>query len=145
MKIFSLLKKLVKNFFIILILTLFIQFTAQNQYAQAMNDNNGIILEELRLNVPYKYKDTWIQAEKEIWEPWLNKQEGFLGRQIFYNDKKEEALLLVTWKNKYLWKNISSAEVNKIQINFEENVKKSLKIDSNPFKFIYEGELHKEG
>ena len=32
-------------------------------------------------------------------------------------------------------------EVNKIQEEFEENVKTSLNLNVNPFKLIYEGEL----
>ena len=36
-------------------------------------------------------------------------------------------------------------EVNEIQKKFEENVKRSLNIDVNPFKLIYEGELVQQG
>tara|TARA_Y100001978_G_C23340629_1_gene267273 strand:- start:214 stop:549 length:336 start_codon:yes stop_codon:yes gene_type:complete len=108
------------------------------------DSKEGNIIEELRLNVPYKYKEVWLKAEEEVWEPWLSKQEGFLGRQIFYNDEKEEALLLVNWENRKLWKKISIEEVNKIQSNFEENVKDKLDISTNPFEFVYEGELFKQ-
>ena len=100
------------------------------------------IIEELRLRVPLKYKDNWINAEKEVWEPWLANKKGFLGREIFYNKEKEEALVLVKWANKSLWKSISVKEVNEIQSIFEENVKNDLKLDSNPFELIDEGELY---
>tara|TARA_B100000900_G_scaffold415163_1_gene444058 strand:- start:2278 stop:2610 length:333 start_codon:yes stop_codon:yes gene_type:complete len=109
-----------------------------------MDKTEKLIVEELRLNVPLKYKETWIKAEREIWEPWLSKQEGFLGRRIYYNEKKGEALLLVNWENRELWKNISAEEVNKIQNIFEENIKNSLNIERNPFEFIYEGELFEQ-
>ena len=131
-------------FFVFLLwLTFFLNFQTLN--ALSVETMPGIIIEELRLSVPSMYKKTWIDAEREIWEPWLSKQEGFLGRNIFYNEEKGEALILVNWKTKKLWKNISSKEVAKIQSLFEENIKKSLKIDSNPFKLIYEGELYQEG
>tara|TARA_B100001121_G_C18579348_1_gene568915 strand:- start:119 stop:301 length:183 start_codon:yes stop_codon:yes gene_type:complete len=58
--------------------------------------------------------------------------------------KKEEALLLVNWENRKLWKKISIEEVKKIQNNFEENVKDKLDISYNPFEFVYEGELFKQ-
>ena len=131
-------------FFVFLLgLTFFLNFQTLN--ALSIETMPGIIIEELRLAVPSMYKTTWIDAEREIWEPWLSKQEGFLGRNIFYNEEKGEALILVNWKTKKLWKNISSKEVGKIQSLFEENIKKSLRIDSNPFKLIYEGELYQEG
>ncbi len=108
------------------------------------NYQSGIVIEELRLKVPSKFKDVWLKAEKKVWEPWLSIQEGFLGRQIFWDKEKEEALILVNWKNKKLWKSISMQEVILIQEKFEENVKTSLNVKVNPFELIYEGELEKQ-
>ena len=104
-----------------------------------------MVIEELRLKVPAKYKDVWLQAEKKIWEPWLSSQAGFLGRKLFWNKEKEEALLLVTWESKKLWKSIPMSEVNVVQEKFEDNVKTALKLEENPFELIYEGELDKQG
>ena len=109
--------------------------------ALTMDQNQELIIEELRLDVPAKYKNVWLKAENQIWEPWLAQQEGFLGRQIFYNEEKEEALLLVNWENKKLWKNISQEEVNKVQDIFDRNVKDVLNLSKNPFELLYEGEL----
>ena len=94
--------------------------------------------------MPADFKDEWLCAEKNVWEPWLSIQDGFIRRQIFRDEEKEEALILVDWKNKKLWKDISKTEVNKLQEKFEENVKTSLNINVNPFKLIYEGELRKQ-
>ena len=110
-----------------------------------VNMKENLIIEELRLRVPSKYKDNWIKAEKEVWEPWLANKKGFLGREIFYNEEKEEALVLVKWANKSLWKSISVKEVSEIQSIFEENVKNDLKLDRNPFELIDEGELYVQG
>ena len=100
-----------------------------------------LVTEELRLEVPSKFKEAWLKAEKEVWETWLSNQDGYLGRKIFWNKDKEEALILVNWENKRLWKSISIKEVNEIQEKFEENVRAYLNLDTNPFKLIYEGEL----
>jgi len=110
-----------------------------------VNMNENVIIEELRLRVPSQYKDNWINAEKEVWEPWLANKKGFLGREIFYNKQKEEALVLVKWANKSLWKSISVKEVSEIQSIFEENVKNDLQLDRNPFELIDEGELYFQG
>ena len=108
------------------------------------NYQSGLVTEELRLKIPSKFKKIWLQAEKEVWEPWLSIQDGFLGRQIFWDKEKEEALILVNWENKKLWKSISMNEVNEVQEKFEENVKTSLNTNVNPFELIYEGELVKQ-
>ncbi len=112
--------------------------------ALTMSDNQREIVEELRLIIPSKFKEEWLDAEKMIWEPWLSKKEGYLGRQIFWDKETEQALILVNWENKKLWKNISMLEVNEVQEKFDEKVKRSLKLDENPFKLIYVGELYKQ-
>ena len=144
MKVIYLFKNLIRMFFALLLIIIVFYSNSSNAFDFPMNKIDENIIEELRLNVPNKYKETWIKAEEEIWEPWLSKQDGFLGRQIFYNQKKGEALLLVKWKNRNLWKNISDEEVNNIQKIYEEKVISSLGVETNPFEFIYEGELFQQ-
>ena len=144
------LKFLKKAFRWISLVFLVIVTSFQYNFASAsaltmVNMKDDPIIEELRLRVPSQYKDNWINAEKEVWEPWLANKKGFLGREIFYNKEKEEALVLVKWANKSLWKSISVKEVNEIQSIFEENVKNELNLDRNPFVLIYEGELYVQG
>ena len=144
MKIKFNIKKKIQNFSFLLIclLVLLFQSNSQKLYALSMEKyQDELITEELRLEIPFKFKEVWLKAEKEVWEPWLSVQDGYLGRKIFWDKEKEEALILVKWKNKTLWKNISMKQVIEIQEKFEENVKTSLNLDKNPFKLIYEGEL----
>ena len=146
MKTFFLSKKIKRFFYLCFFLTLLL-FQSNDQIAKSLNMENlkeEIVYEQLRLKIPSNYKSVWLDAEKEIWEPWLSKKDGFLGRQIFWDKKNEEALILVKWKNKKLWKNIPMDEVNQVQKKFEENVVSSLNIDENPFLLIFEGELDQQ-
>ena len=148
MKINLITKEKIKNLSFIFICIFVFLFQINSPIFSALpmdNDQSGLVTEELRLKIPFKFKKIWLQAEKEVWEPWLSIQDGFLGRQIFWDKEKEEALILVNWENKKLWKSISMNEVNEIQEKFEENVKTSLNININPFELIYEGELVKQG
>ena len=141
------LKKKFERFCLVLIclVVLIFQSDIPNLKALTMDNYQGeMVIEELRLKVPTDVKATWLNAEKEIWEPWLSSQDGFLGRQLFWDKEKEEALILVNWENKKFWKSISMQEVNEIQRKFENNVMTSLNVSENPFKLIYEGELMKE-
>ena len=140
-------KKKIKTFFFSLIFLFAFLFQSNSQILNALSVDNYLsrnVTEELRLKVPSKFKEAWLKAEKKVWEPWLSLQEGFLGRQIFWDKEKEEALILVNWKNKKLWKKISINEVNEIQEKFEDVVKDSLNVKVNPFELIYEGELDKQ-
>ena len=138
-------RKNIKRFFFLFIFLIVLIFETNFLIVTALTMENfatEIVIEELRLKVPALFKEEWLQAEKNIWDPWLSKQKGFLGRQIFWDKKKEEALILVKWENKKLWKNISLEEVNEIQERFEKNVQQSLQLNANPFVLIYESELY---
>ena len=138
-----------KVFFLNFLIIFILLFSSNSQIAHSSPEdikiNDSVVIEELRLNVPSKFREVWLQAEKEVWEPWLTNQNGFLGRQIFWNKDREEALILVNWENKKLWKSISKEEVKKIQDKFEEKVKNSLNVQTNPFELNYSGELYKQG
>ena len=148
MKINFKVKEKIKTLFYLFICLFIFLFQINSPILNALSMDTyqtGLVTEELRLKIPSELKKIWLQAEKEVWEPWLSVQDGFLGRQIFWDKEKEEALILVNWKNKKLWKSISMEEVNEVQEKFEENVKTSLNLDVNPFELIYEGELNKQG
>ena len=142
------LKKKFQSFCFILICTLFLIFQSDIPNLKALSMDNyhdEMVIEELRLKVTADAKSAWLNAEKEIWDPWLSSQDGFLGRQLFWDKQKEEALILVNWKSKHLWKSIPMSEVNIVQARFEDNVKTALNVSKNPFELIYEGELDKQG
>ena len=142
------LKRKFQRFCLILIclVILIFQSDSPNLKALPMDDYKGeMVIEELRLKVPADSKVAWLNAEKEIWDPWLSSQDGFLGRQLFWDKEKEEALILLNWKSKKLWKSIPISEVNVVQEKFEDNIKTALNVRENPFELIYEGELDKQG
>ena len=142
------LKKKFHRFCLILICLLVLIFQSDIPNLKAIpmdNYQDEMVIEELRLKVPADAKATWLNAEKEIWEPWLSSQDGFLGRQLFWDKEKEEALILVNWKSKKLWKSIPMSELNIVQEKFEANVKTALNVGKNPCELIYEGELDKQG
>ena len=142
------LKKNFQRFCLVLIcfIVLIFQSDMPNFKALTMDNYQGdIVVEELRLKVPANAKKTWLKAEKEIWDPWLSSQDGFWGRQLFWDKEKEEALILVNWTSKKLWKSIPLSEVNVVQQKFEDNVKAALNVGENPFELIYEGELDIQG
>ena len=103
------------------------------------------VVEHLKLDVPSKYRNAWLKAEEGSWKPWLLKQDGFLGRQLFWDPKGEEATLLIAWESRAVWKNISQSEINLVQQDFEKIARKETgKTTGNPFPLIYEGELNPE-
>ena len=79
------LKKKIQRFCLVLscLVVLTFQSDITNLKAFTMDNYQGeMVIEELRLKVPADVKAVWLNAEKEIWEPWLSSQDGFLGRQL---------------------------------------------------------------
>ena len=74
------LKKKFQRFCLVLIclVVLIFQSDIPNLKALTMDNYQGeMVTEELRLKVPADVKATWLNAEKEIWEPWLSSQDGW--------------------------------------------------------------------
>ena len=147
MKLTFNLKGKLQQFCLILICLVVLIFQSDSPNLKALNMDtfqSEMVIEELRLKVPADLKAAWLNAEKEIWEPWLSSQDGFLGRELFWDKETEEALILVSWESKKLWKSIPISEVNVVQQKFEDNVKAALNAVENPLEIIYEGELDKQ-
>ena len=128
------------------VIILFIFGNMKNVNAETLlieNFPKESIVELLKLDVPKKLKLVWINAEKKTWEPWLLKQEGFLGRQLFWDPRREEATLLIGWESKSVWKSISQSEINFVQQEFEKIARMGTgQTNGNPFPLVYEGELN---
>ena len=147
MKLNFILKSKLKQFCLTLFCLLVLTFQSDIPNLKALpmeNYQSEFVIEELRIKVPAEAKAAWLNAEKTIWDPWLSSQDGFLGRQLFWDKENEEALILVNWKSKKSWKKIPISEVDLMQEKFEDNVKTALNIKENPFVLIYEGELEKQ-
>ncbi|MBL6880652.1 MAG: TIGR03792 family protein, partial [Synechococcus sp. BS30m-G31] len=73
------------------------------------------VIEQLRLKVPESQVQIWLEAEQQTWQPWLEQQKGFLGRDIAWDPAHEEGQLLIHWATRDQWKAISSEEVDVVQ------------------------------
>ena len=140
--------KIFRFLFVILIFNSTIFGNVKNIQAESLlkvNFPKESIVEHLKLDVPKKFKNAWLKAEEGSWEPWLLKQDGFLGRQLFWDPKVEEATLLIAWKSRAVWKNIAHKEINLVQQKFEKIARKETgETSGNPFPLIFEGELNPE-
>ena len=105
---------------------------------------DGGVIEQLRLRVPEPHRELWLMAEASSWQPWLEQQQGFLGRDLFWDPEREEGLLLIRGNSREQWKAIPQAEVLRVQARFEAKVNQALNrpADAPPlFPLLAEGEL----
>ncbi len=132
-------------FFIYVMALLGLNFsnTQISNAASPIDMSKNIVIEHLRLSVPKEYLHIWLSAEEKTWEPWLDQKSGFLGRQLFWDPKNQEATLLISWASREKWNNIPQAEVEIIQEKFEQVAEDLIGngLDKNPFPLTFEGEL----
>ena len=102
------------------------------------------VIEQLRLKVPESQVQTWLDAEKQTWQPWLEQQDGFLGRDIAWDPVHEEGQLLIHWTTHDQWKAINPDDVDMVQRQFDSVVNAALGRSASaesPFPLVLEGEL----
>ena len=101
-----------------------------------------VVVEHLRIKVPADGRQAWLQAEQGSWEPWLQTQDGFLGRELLWDSEREEGTLLIRWASREQWKAIPEADVEAVLTSFEELARAATgQRQGNPFPLVFEGEL----
>lgn len=135
--------------------------------AAAEGPGRGEVIEHLRLKVPAAARQAWLEAEQASWEPWLRAQAGFLGRELHWDEQRQEGQLLIRWASRALWQAIPAAAVEPVQRQFERSAHAALarlgvtsvaaagdaaaagggaapspaQPAANPFPLVYAGEL----
>ena len=100
------------------------------------------VVEHLRVKVPARARQAWLEAERGSWEPWLAEQEGYLGRDLLWDPEREEGTLLIRWASREQWKAIPLGEVEAVQERFEQLARQATGTrQGNPFPLVFEGEL----
>ncbi len=103
-----------------------------------------MVIEQLRLSVQANQREIWLEGERQTWQPWLESQSGFLGRDLLWDPDREEGLLLIRWASREQWKSISPVTVQQVQDQFEAITNTALgRPDGagSPFPLLAEGEL----
>ena len=130
-----------------LVLCLAMLLAGHPDVAIAATDQPGgqlevVVVEHLRIKVPANGRQAWLEAEQGSWEPWLLKQDGFLGRELLWDSAREEGTLLIRWASREQWKAIPEADVEAVQTRFEELAREATgQRQGNPFPLVFEGEL----
>lgn len=119
------------------------------------------VIEHLRVRVPAAARQAWLEAEQASWEPWLQRQSGYLGRELHWDAERQEGQLLIRWASRAQWHAIPRDEIDQVQAQFEQLAHDALArlgvlpplmpapaaksgvaaAPANPFPLLYSGEL----
>lgn len=111
------------------------------------------VIEHLRVKVPAAARMAWLEAEQASWEPWLQRQPGYLGRHLHWDSECQEGQLLIRWASREQWHAIPRSEIDQVQERFEQLAHAALERlgvlpehtalvpRANPFPLVFAGEL----
>ena len=115
---------------------------AAAQAAGTSPEYGVVLVEHLRVKVPAEAVEAWIAAERGSWEPWLERQQGFLDRQLLWDPDREEGTLLIHWRSREAWQSIPQTEIDQVQQRFEALARAATGSEQgNPFPLVFEGQL----
>ena len=104
------------------------------------------VVEHLRLKVPSEARQAWLIAEQASWDPWLRRQPGFLGRDLYWDAERQEGVLLIRWETQQAWDAIPREEIERVQEDFEACARRALgHEEGNPFPMLGSGSLDPMG
>ena len=58
-------------------------------------DPAAAVVEVLQMPVNAQQRQCWLEAEASQWEPWLEQQDGYRGRDLLWDPERQQAVVLV--------------------------------------------------
>ena len=126
MKIVALLKALVGNGLILLGLFACLLITTSPAMALRELDPNAGVVEVLQMPVTKDQTSCWRTAEAEVWEPWLEKQSGYQGRELLWDRDRQQAVVLIGWLSQSEWDAIPAGSIKKTENRFDRVLQRCL-------------------
>ena len=105
-------------------------------------DPSAAVVEVLQLPVAEAQWTCWQRAEEAVWEPWLERQAGYLGRDLLWDSGREQAVVLVGWDSQAAWDAIPTASIEATQEAFDGALQRCLgTADLQPLPLLRSGAL----
>jgi len=71
-----------------------------------------VVIEFLTFRVPPNERDEWMQIEEATWSRFLERQEGFVRKQLWVDvDQPDDVHAMIEWESLDHWKTIPADEL----------------------------------
>ena len=90
-----------------------------------------MVIEWLEFKVVPKFRERFVQIDREVWTATLEKYPGFLGKEVWLDPSKvDRVFLVIRWQTREQWKSIPQAILAETEREFAQ------KMGSNKYKFV---------
>lgn len=80
-----------------------------------------MVIEWLKIKVDPQLRETYIQKDAEIWNSFLAKYPGFLGKEVWINpEAADEVILVIRWASQAAWDAVPQPELQVIEQQFDQ-------------------------
>jgi len=84
-----------------------------------------VVIELLKVKIPPKLREKYIQKDAEIWTAALAKYPGFLAKEVWINpNDPTEVVLIIRWETREHWHAIPKADLEAIALKFDAAIGK---------------------
>jgi uncharacterized protein (TIGR03792 family) len=88
-----------------------------------------VVIELLKMKIPPKLREKYIQKDAEIWTAALAKYPGFIGKEVWINPNDlTEVVLIIRWETREHWDAVPEAVLQAIALKFDAAMGKSYPI-----------------
>ena len=100
------------------------------------------VVEVLQMPVSAGQRQCWRQAEEAHWEPWLEQQAGYRGRELLWDPERQQAVVLVGWQSQQQWDAIPASSIGSTEEAFNAQLRDCLGVsDQQPLPLQRAGAL----
>ena len=105
-------------------------------------DPAAAVVEVLQMPVSTEQRQCWLEAEAGQWEPWLEQQAGYRGRDLLWDPERQQAVVLVGWQSQQQWDAIPASSIGSTEAAFNAQLRDCLGVsDQRPLPLQRAGAL----
>ena len=105
-------------------------------------DPAAAVVEVLQMPVSAQQRQCWLEAEASQWEPWLEQQDGYRGRDLLWDPERQQAVVLVGWQSQQQWDAIPASSIGSTEEAFNAQLRDCLGVsDQRPLPLQRAGAL----
>ena len=88
------------------------------------------VVEVLQMPVRKEQRQCWLEAEASQWEPWLEQQDGYRGRELLWDPERQQAVVLVGWQSQQQWDAIPGSSIGDTEEAFNAQLRQCLGVST---------------
>jgi len=94
-----------------------------------------VVIEWMRVRVRPDLVERYVEKDREVWTAGLEREEGFLGKEVWRGEEAGDLMLVIRWQSRGDWEAISKERLEELGRRFQEELPEGHEvIDAGAFR-----------